>query len=106
MKKKIKDIKYLINEHYSDKEPLNESQKKSKECFNRYCDDIAKELEALAIMKKAFAVYFEIYRDVDTFNHFCVQDKNKLSKEEFELLKETLNNDLIYNYEHFGKRTI
>ena len=51
-KKMIVDIQCLINEHYSDKEPLNESQQKSKKCFNRYCDIIEKDLEVLEILKK------------------------------------------------------
>lgn len=43
----IRDISYLISEFYSDKEPLTESQKESKECFLRYCDEIKKYLEQI-----------------------------------------------------------
>lgn len=51
-KKMIVDIQYLINEHYSDKEPLNESQQKSKKVFNDYCEQIKKDLDKLTKYEK------------------------------------------------------
>lgn len=42
--KKLADIQYLINETYSDKEPLTKEQKASKKVFNEYCEDIRKDL--------------------------------------------------------------
>ena len=53
---KINDIKYLIRENYSDKEPLNEGQKASKQCFLKYCDDIRKDLERLEKLEKAIEI--------------------------------------------------
>ena len=44
-KEKIIDIKYLIMEHYSDKQPLEDYQKASRNCFFKYCDDIKQDLE-------------------------------------------------------------
>ena len=38
--RKINDIACLISENYSDKEPLTEEQKASKECFLGYCKEI------------------------------------------------------------------
>ena len=55
-RKAINDIKYLIMEHYSDKEPLNDNQKKSKQCFYRYCDQIRKDLERLEKQDKAIEI--------------------------------------------------
>ena len=46
-KEKIVDIKYLIMEHYSDKTPLEDYQKASRNCFFRYCDEIKQDLERL-----------------------------------------------------------
>ena len=43
----IRDISYLILENYSDKEPLTEEQKLSKNCFLDYCKCIEKELQRL-----------------------------------------------------------
>lgn len=43
----IRDISCLIAEHYSDKAPLTEEQKLSKNCFLDYCKYIAKELQLL-----------------------------------------------------------
>lgn len=43
----IKDISCLISENYSDKEPLTEEQKLSKNCFLDYCKYIEKELDRL-----------------------------------------------------------
>jgi len=43
----IRDISCLISENYSDKEPLTEEQKLSKNCFLDYCKYIEKELQRL-----------------------------------------------------------
>lgn len=93
---KINDIKYLIMEHYSDKEPLNESQEKSKQCFYRYCDDIKKELKekeklekVIEIIKKHF--FLENFSDFISINGRL--DKTDYNINEINLLKEVFEND-------------
>ena len=49
----IRDISYLILENYSDKEPLTEEQKLSKNCFLDYCKYIEKELQRLEAIDNA-----------------------------------------------------
>ncbi len=106
-KEKIADIKYLIMEHYSDKEPLNEDQKKSKQCFYRYCDDIKKELKALEIIKEkkvnvgAFMEcclslsYEEYIKQWGNWHKHIFKNISGevLTQEEFNLLKEVLENE-------------
>ena len=91
---KINDIKYLIMEHYSDKETLNEDQKKSKQCVFRYCDDIKKELKALVVLKDSFDFDFALRFPS---NQPMLKITNKrtneyweipITKEEFDLLKD------------------
>ena len=43
----IKDIQMFINEAYSDNEPLQENQIKSKRVFNDYCNIIKQDLDRL-----------------------------------------------------------
>lgn len=43
----IKDIQMFINEAYSDNEPLQDNQIKSKKVFNDYCNKIKQDLERL-----------------------------------------------------------
>ena len=48
----IKDIQMFINEAYSDKEPLQENQIKSKQVFNDYCNKIKQDLDRLQELEK------------------------------------------------------
>ena len=50
----IKDIQMFINEAYSDNEPLQENQIKSKQVFNDYCNIIKQDLDRLEKLEKAF----------------------------------------------------
>ena len=61
-KEKIVDIKYLIMECYSDNEPLSNSQKASRNCFFKYCDEIKQDLEILEILRK------HIFYDKDEYD--------------------------------------
>lgn len=51
----IKDIQMFINEAYSDKEPLQENQIKSKQVFNDYCNEISQALDRLEKLEKIFS---------------------------------------------------
>lgn len=95
-KEKIADIKYLIMEHYSDKEPLTDNQKASKQCFYRYCEEIKKDLEALVVLKDLFDFDFALRFPS---NQPMLKITNKrtneyweipIIQEEFDLLKEVL----------------
>ena len=96
-KKMIVDIQCLINEHYSDKEPLNESQQKSKECFNRYCDIIEKDLEVLELIKKEFGgfigYFLEDYLGELELNYNQVKIREWLQDEQF-----CIKNDEKYKF--------
>lgn len=99
---KIKDIQYLINEHYSDKEPLNENQEKSKKCFNNYCKQIEQDLDRLEKQDKALEIFKT--KRVDITNEILAQQDydwymdyaichdfisaHLLTRDEFNLLKE------------------
>lgn len=95
-KKAINDIKYLIMEHYSDKEPLNESQEKSKQCFYRYCDQLKKDLDRLEKLEKAkdllssrnifIYVLKESYNFIDYNRNVSLNDT--LAPDEYNILKE------------------
>ena len=50
----IKDIQMFINEAYSDKEPLQENQIKSKQVFNDYCSIIKQDLDRLEKLEKEY----------------------------------------------------
>ena len=50
----IKDIQMLINEAYSDNEPLQENQIKSKRVFNDYCNIIKQDLDRLQELEKEY----------------------------------------------------
>ena len=96
---KINDIKYLIAENYSDKEPLNESQKASKQCFFNYCDDIRKELKEKEKLEKALKIITTRYVDLQCLfcsgykeYNFHRDKKFHVSQEEFDLLKEVSGN--------------
>ena len=90
----IRDISCLIAEYYSDKEPLTEEQKLSKNCFLDYCKYIAKELKAFEIIKEKY-VDLVILRDVDIVEKYNKYIKlsycrKELTQEEFKLLKEVV----------------
>lgn len=53
----IKDIKMFINEAYSDNEPLQENQIKSKQVFNDYCNEIKKDLDRLEKLENLLEKY-------------------------------------------------
>ena len=65
-KEKIIDIKYLIMEHYSDKTPLEDYQKASRNCFFRYCDEIKQDLERLEKLEETIDKIVDIL--VDKYN--------------------------------------
>ena len=50
----IKDIQMFINEAYSDNEPLQENQIKSKQVFNDYCNIIKQDLDRLEKLEKEY----------------------------------------------------
>ena len=50
----IKDIQMFINEAYSDNEPLQENQIKSKRVFNDYCNIIKQDLDRLEKLEKEY----------------------------------------------------
>ena len=50
----IKDIQMFINEAYSDNEPLQENQIKSKQVFNDYCNIIKQDLDRLQELEKEY----------------------------------------------------
>lgn len=50
----IKDIQMFINEAYSDNEPLQENQIKSKRVFNDYCNIIKQDLDRLQELEKEY----------------------------------------------------
>lgn len=77
-KEKIIDIKYLIMEHYSDKQPLEDYQKASRNCFFRYCDEIKQDLERLEKLEKTIDKIVDIL-------------KNKYSKLSYTILEEIIN---------------
>lgn len=50
----LKDIQMFINEAYSDNEPLQENQIKSKRVFNDYCNIIKQDLGRLEKLEKEY----------------------------------------------------
>ena len=50
----LKDIQMFINEAYSDNEPLQENQIKSKRVFNDYCNIIKQDLDRLQELEKEY----------------------------------------------------
>ena len=95
----------FINEAYSDNEPLQESQIKSKQVFNDYCniikqdlDRLEKCLKALKIMcdKNVNIVYIKIFKYFEKYSEYYTgySSKDKLTREEFDLLKDVLENGL------------
>ena len=79
----IRDISYLILENYSDKEPLTEEQKLSKNCFLDYSKYIEKELQRLEA--------------IDNANPSEALDKvNKLLESCYEYEKKTGKNAIVH----------
>ena len=97
----IKDIQMFINEAYSDKEPLQENQIKSKRVFNDYCNEIKQGLDRLEKLEKVIELLktrvkmLETYHEPKTRYHYLYIGGRivLLSREEYELLKEVLRND-------------
>ena len=98
----IKDIQMFINEAYSDKEPLQENQIKSKRVFNDYCNKIKQDLDRLQELEKVIELLkarvkmFEIYHKPKSYYYYLYIGGRIvfLSREEYELLKEVLENGL------------
>lgn len=107
--KQLGDISYFIMEAYSDHEFLKDNQKESKQCFMNYCSNIKRALikaqkqeKVLSIINKKNVDIIRIkhlifksqknpkYWDLRYYNEARVIDDEKLTQEEFELLKEML----------------
>ena len=69
IERKLKDIQMFINETYSDKEPLQENQIKSKRVFNNYCNEISQDLDRLEKLEKAIEI-------LKTYFDFAFDDTN------------------------------
>ena len=87
-KEKIVDIRYLIMECYSDKEPLDASQKASRNCFFRYCDEIKQDLEHLEKLKETINEILVRNRATQITN--CFLPSNDEEKEIVNIFNETL----------------
>ena len=91
----------FINEAYSDKEPLQENQIKSKRVFNDYCNEIKQGLDRLEKLEKVIELLktrvkmLETYHEPKTRYYYLYIGGRivLLSREEYELLKEVLRND-------------
>ena len=96
----IKDIQIFINEAYSDNEPLQENQIKSKQVFNDYCNEISQDLERLEKLEKIFSdlkSMFEIKIGIDIGNEYFMEIKQLddriaelIPREDIEMFKEML----------------
>ena len=97
----IKDIQMFINETYSDNEPLQENQIKSKQVFNDYCNIIKQDLDRLQELEKTIKLLKARVKMLEThheprtrYYHLFIGGRVVLlSREEYELLKEVLEND-------------
>lgn len=87
-KEKIVDIRYLIMEHYSDKQPLEDYQKASRNCFFRYCDEIKQDLERLEKLEKT--INEVIIRNRATQIANCFLSNNDGEKEIVNIFNEVL----------------
>ena len=94
----IKDIQMFINEAYSDKEPLQENQIKSKRVFNDYCNEIKQDLDRLEKLEKTIELLKARVKMLETYHepksrYYYLYIGGRivlLSREEYELLKEVL----------------
>ena len=98
----IKDIQMFINEAYSDKEPLQENQIKSKRVFNDYCNIIKQDLDRLEKLEKVLEILKErggihLYINRNNDNKLTLDFDDCIScilePREYELLKEVLENE-------------
>lgn len=90
-KEKIIDIKYLIMECYSDKQPLEDYQKASRNCFFKYCDEIKQDLERLETLEEENAKLKQAIKILkDKFN--------------FELEEKSFTGEYPLVYRHFNTR--
>lgn len=87
-KEKIIDIRYLIMEHYSDSEPLEDYQKNSRNCFFKYCDDIKKDLERLEKLEQALGKIEDIL--TDKYNH----EKYPFPDDVIDAISEVFDNEI------------
>ena len=93
----IRDISCLISENYSDKEPLTEEQKLSKNCFLDYCKCIKKELTALEIILE-YKVDIWLLSECDYENYIRIRkeamiENELIPKDKYEFLKEMITNE-------------
>lgn len=96
----IKDIQMFINEAYSDNEPLQDNQARSKKVFNDYCNKIKQDLERLEKLEKVFSdlkSMFEINIGIDCGNEYFIEIKQSdsgiselIPQEDIKIFKEVL----------------
>ena len=94
----IKDIQMFINEAYSDNDPLQENQIKSKRVFNDYCNIIKQDLDRLEKLEKTIELLKARVKMLETYHepksrYYYLYIGGRivlLSREEYELLKEVL----------------
>lgn len=88
-KEKVVDIRYLIMEHYSDKQPLEDYQKASRNCFFRYCDEIKQDLERLEKLEQTLGKIEDIL--TDKYNH----EKYPFPDDVIDAISEVIDNEII-----------
>ena len=99
MKKKIKDLSFEEGKklcknqiscyHYSDKQPLEDYQKASRNCFFRYCDEIKQDLERLEKLEEALGKIEDIL--TDKYNH----EKYPFPDDVIDAISEVIDNEII-----------
>ena len=109
-KEKIIDIRYLIMEHYNDKQPLEDYQKASRNCFFRYCDEIKQDLERLEKLEKVVKkLEFEnnaLKLGIDLDLSAKLFSKNKKLKQAIEILKSKIELPLENDFDVVNKDDI
>lgn len=81
LEREINDLKYFIIESYSDKEPLNEDEKKSKECFLRYCDNAKSTLKKYLELLKWKDSQQDLIKGKDEYIAKLCNDRAELKEE-------------------------
>lgn len=100
-KEKIGDIHALIDEMYSDKKPLNENQKASRDIFFKYCNDIKRDLERLECIENVLDNIANRLK-LEVKNIFTLETEIFNRLEILEQLKEILSMNYlvrVYGYE-------
>lgn len=96
----IKDIQMFINEAYSDNEPLQDNQVRSKKVFNDYCNKIKQDLDRLEKLEKENKelkkTYDNLYNDIinviqEIKNLTMEEDTNAIDKNSEEVFKAIKN---------------